>query len=227
MRILIIEDNRTTSAYLAKGLNEHLFTTDIAHDGKEGLYLALNTHYDLILLDVMLPHLDGWTLVKSIRAVHPNVPIMFLTARDRVSDRVKGLESGADDYLIKPFAFSELLARIRTLLRRQQANDPVEDSIEIADLTILPRQYRALRNKQNLVLTAKEFSLLLLFANKLGEPLSRTYIAEQVWDIHFDCDTNVIDVAIKRLRDKIDKPFYSPLIHTVRGVGYVMEVRLV
>jgi two-component system copper resistance phosphate regulon response regulator CusR len=223
VRILIVEDHPTTSSYLAKGLKEHLFIPDVAHDGKEGLYLALNNPYKLIILDVMLPHLDGWTLIKSIRAGHPHLPVLFLTARDTVEDRVKGLELGADDYLIKPFAFSELLARIRTLIRRTKPQETT-DAIHIADLTIHPRQYRVTRGNQPLTLTAKEFSLLLLFAQKLGEPLSRTYIAEQVWDIHFDCDTNVIDVAIKRLRDKVDKPFNLPLIHTVRGIGYMMEI---
>lgn len=224
MRILIVEDHLTTASYLQKGLKEHFFSPDLAHDGQEGLYLAMSNAYAVIILDVMLPLIDGWTLIKAIRAKDPLVPILFLTARDNIEDRVKGLELGADDYLIKPFAFSELLARIRTLMRRQKPHsDPT--LLAIADLIIHPNQYRVTRQNQSITLTSKEFMLLLLFANRLGEPLSRTYIAQHVWDIHFDCDTNVIDVAVKRLRDKIDKPFETKLIHTVRGVGYVMEVR--
>jgi len=224
VRVLIVEDHLRTSRYLQKGLKEHLISSDVANDGQEGLFLAMNHSYDVIILDVMLPKLDGWSLIKAIRANHPFLPILFLTAKDNVADRVKGFELGADDYLVKPFAFSELLARLRAIIRRNQPNTD-QQSIEIDDLIIHPHHYRVTRANQLLNLTAKEFMLLLLFANRLGEPLSRTYIAQEVWDIHFDCDTNVIDVAIKRLRDKIDKNFETKLIHTVRGVGYVMEVR--
>ena len=224
MRILIVEDHARTASYLQKGLKEQRFATDVALDGQEGLHLAMNNAYDVIILDVMLPYLDGWTLIKTIRANDTSVPILFLTAKDTIDDRVKGLELGADDYLIKPFAFSELLARLRTIVRRNQPQT-AQHSLHIDDLIIYPHQYRVTRADHTLNLTAKEFMLLLLFAHRLGEPLSRTYISEQVWDIYFDCDTNIIDVAVKRLRDKMDKPFANKLIHTVRGVGYVMEIR--
>jgi two-component system copper resistance phosphate regulon response regulator CusR len=223
MRVLVIEDNLTTADYLAQGLNENYFIPDIARDGQEGLFLATNNNYDVIILDVMLPYIDGWTLVKKIRQININVPILFLTAKDTVDDRVKGLELGADDYLVKPFAFSELLARIRSLLRRKQPHST--EILKIADLIIDTQKYKAMRGNNYIHLTAKEFMLLLLFVNKKGEVLSRTFIAEQVWDINFDCDTNAIDVAIKRLRDKVDKDFEKKLIHSVRGVGYVLEER--
>ena len=223
MRILIIEDNLTTAEYLHQGLKEHYFIPEIAASGQQGLFLATQNQYDAIILDVMMPVLDGWSLIKKIRQLNIQVPVLFLTAKDTVEDRVKGLELGADDYLIKPFAFSELLARIKTLLRRKQA--PTPSVFTIADLTIDTQKHRAVRGDQPILLTAKEFILLQLFVSKIGEVLSRTYIAEKVWDIHFDCDTNIIDVAIKRLRDKIDKPFSKKLIHSIRGVGYVLEER--
>lgn len=223
MRILIIEDNPATADYLSQGLKENYFIPDIAPDGQEGLFLATHNEYEVIILDVMIPHIDGWTLVKKIRQMNTRVPILFLTAKDTVDDRVKGLELGADDYLVKPFAFSELLARIRSLLRRKQPH--TTDTLTIADLIIDTQKHKVIRANHYLSLTAKEFMLLLLFANKTGEVLSRTFIAEQVWDINFDCDTNAIDVAIKRLRDKVDKDFNKKLIHSVRGVGYVFEER--
>ena len=210
MRILVIEDNFTTADYLNQGLKENYFIPDIAHDGQEGLFLAINNNYDVIILDVMIPHIDGWTLVKKIRQININVPILFLTAKDAVDDRVKGLELGADDYLVKPFAFSELLARIRSLLRRKQPQS--NEILTIADLVIDKQKHKAIRGNNYINLTTKEFMLLLLLANKTGEVLSRTFIAEQVWDINFDCDTNAIDVAIKRLRDKVDKNFNKKLI---------------
>lgn len=223
MRILIIEDNSKTAAYLSQALKENYFLPDVAPNGQEGLYLILNTKYDLIILDVMLPYMDGWTLIKKIREINPDIPVIFLTARDKVDDKVKGIELGADDYLVKPFAFSELLVRIRSLLRRCQPR--ISDIIEIADLKIDTNKYKATRNNIQLNLTAKEFLLLSFLAKRKGEVLSRTYIAEQVWDINFDCDTNAIDVAIKRLRDKVDTNFNKRLIHTVRGAGYVLEDR--
>lgn len=223
MRILVIEDNLTTADYLSQGLKENYFIPDIAHDGQEGLFLATNNDYDVIILDVMMPHIDGWTLVKKIRQININVPILFLTAKDTVDDRVKGLELGADDYLVKPFAFSELLARIRSLLRRKQPHST--EILKISDLIVDSQKHKAMRGNNYIHLTAKEFMLLLLLVNKTGEVLSRTFIAEQVWDINFDCDTNAIDVAIKRLRDKVDKDFDKKLIHSVRGVGYVLEER--
>lgn len=223
MRALIIEDNKTTANFLSQGLKENYFLPDIAHDGQEGMFLASQNSYDIIILDVMLPHIDGWTLLKKIRTFNTETPVLFLTAKDTVDDKVKGLELGADDYLIKPFAFSELLARIRSLLRRKQPQTTT--TLQIADLKIDTQRHKVSRGTVNLQLSAKEFMLLLLLANKTGEVLSRTYIAEQVWDINFDSDTNTIDVAIKRLREKIDKDFAKKLIHSVRGVGYVLEDR--
>lgn len=223
MRILIVEDNLTTAQYLCKGLQENYFTVDISHEGQEGLFLASNNFYDVIILDVMLPLIDGWSLLKKFRTINRKTPVLFLTARDSVEDRVKGLELGADDYLIKPFAFSELLARIRSILRRNQSQSM--EILEILDLKINTHKHQVTRQNIRISLTAKEFKLLLLFAKRQGEILSRTFLAEQVWDINFDSDTNAIDVAIKRLRDKIDSDFPIKLIHNVRGVGYVFEVR--
>jgi two-component system copper resistance phosphate regulon response regulator CusR len=223
MRILLIEDNNTTTDYLCQGLRENYFIPDIAHDGQEGLFLATHHDYEVIILDVMLPYIDGWTIVKKIREFNTTTPILFLTAVDAVDDKVKGLELGADDYLTKPFSFTELLARIRSLLRRKQPHaSPI---MQIADLKIDTGKNKVSRADAIILLTAKEYLLLLLLANRRGEVLSRTFIAEQVWDIHFDSDTNVIDVAIKRLRDKMDKNYSTNLIHTIRGVGYVLEER--
>lgn len=223
MRILIVDDEDKTAAYLANGLIENGFVVDTAKDGEEGLFLATNYQYDLVILDVMLPKLNGWLVLTKIRQFNPDMRVLFLTARDTVADRVKGLELGADDYLVKPFAFSELLARTRSLLRRSATQQP--EHIEIADLKIDLIKHKATRNAQRLDLTAKEFTLLTFLAQHMGEVLSRTLIAEQVWDINFDSDTNVIDVAIRRLRQKVDDPFPIKLIHTVRGIGYILEKR--
>ena len=223
MRILIIEDNQTTADFLSKGLQENYFIPDIAHEGQTGLFLAMQHDYPVIILDVMLPMLDGWEIIKKIREKNQHTQILFLTAKDTVEDRVKGLELGADDYLIKPFAFSELLARIRSLLRRKETQ--ASPLLKIADLEIDVARHKAMRNQQIIALTAKEFMLLHLLMQRSGEVLSRTFIAEKVWDINFDTDTNAIDVAVKRLRDKVDKNFPNKLIHSVRGVGYVLEVR--
>lgn len=223
MRLLIIEDEDKTAAYLAKGLGENGFIVDVSHDGQDGLFQATQHHYDIIIVDVMLPKLSGWEIVKEIRRVQSDVRILFLTARDSIEDKVKGLELGADDYLIKPFAFSELLARIRTLLRRGSTQQ--SEHITIADLSIDLLKHKATRGSQRLDLSPKEFALLVFLAQHPGEVLSRTLIAERVWDIHFDCDTNIIDVAIRRLRQKIDDGFDVKLIHTVRGIGYVFEAR--
>jgi two-component system copper resistance phosphate regulon response regulator CusR len=221
MRALVIEDNIKTAEYICKGLKETYFTVDVAHDGEDGLHLAVNNQYDIIILDVMMPKMDGWNVVKKIREQDSQTPVLFLTARDQVDDRVKGFELGADDYLIKPFAFSELIARIRSLLRRKQPLS--NDTLTIADLEIDIVKHRATRGDVRLNLTAKEFMLLVLLAKRSGEVLSRTYIAEQVWDINFDSDTNVVDVAIRRLRQKVDDRFEKKLIHTVRGMGYLLE----
>lgn len=222
-RILIIEDNTKTADYLSAALQENYFITDVARNGQEGLFLASQHIYDLIILDVMLPQVDGWTVLKKTRENNHHTLILFLTACDSVKERVKGFELGADDYLIKPFAFSELLARIRSLLRRQQPQ--TSDYLQIADLKIDILKHKAIRNHTHIPLTAKEFMLLVLLAQRKGEVLSRTFIAEHVWDINFDSDTKTIDVAVKRLRDKIDSHFDKKLIHTIRGVGYVLEER--
>ena len=223
MRILIIEDNIATANYLSQGFKENFFIPDVAHNGQDGLFMALTNAYDAIVLDVMLPHMDGWQLVQAFRQKNTVTPVLFLTAKDAVNDRVKGFEFGADDYLIKPFAFSELLARVRSLVRRRQPH--AASVLEIADLVIDVQKHKVSRNKTDVRLTAKEFMLLNFMANRIGEVLSRTLIAEQVWDINFDSDTKAIDVAIKRLRDKVDKDFDVKLIHNVRGVGYVFEIR--
>lgn len=224
MRILIIEDEQKTAAYLQKGLIQSGFIVDTASNGEDGLHLASNYTYDLIILDVMLPKINGWDLIVELRKVHADIRVLFLTACDNVEDKVRGLELGADDYLIKPFAFSELLARIRTLLRR--GNNPIANNITIADLNIDVTKHKAMRGKDRLHLSPKEFSLLVFMAQRPGEVVSRTLIAECVWDINFDSDTNVVDVAIRRLRQKVDDPFPTKLIHTVRGIGYVLEERI-
>ncbi len=223
MRILIVEDECKTAAYLHKGLSESGFVVDMASGGDDGLHLALTRDYDLIVLDVMLPERDGWTVLAAIRRAGKQTPVLFLTARDAVTDRVKGLELGADDYLVKPFAFSELLARVRSILRRGPGRQP--ETLQVADLELDFVRHRATRGSQRLDLTPKEFALLSLLARRKGEVLSRTLIAEQVWDMHFDSDTNVVDVAVRRLRRKADDAFPQKLIHTVRGLGYVLEER--
>lgn len=223
MRLLIIEDEPKTGSYLHQGLTEAGFVVDLARTGTDGLHLALTGEYDLVVLDVMLPGVDGWTVLRRLREAHLDVPVLFLTARDDVADRVHGLELGADDYLVKPFAFSELLARIRSLLRRGKSKEP--EVLTLADLELDVIRRRATRQGQRIDLTAKEFMLLLLLLRRQGEVLSRALIASQVWDMNFDSDTNVVDVAVKRLRSKVDDPFPVKLIHTVRGMGYVMEVQ--
>jgi two-component system, OmpR family, copper resistance phosphate regulon response regulator CusR len=222
MRILVVEDDQSTGDYLRKGLTESGFVVDLARNGTDGLHAASEAEYDLIVLDVMLPGLDGWTVLKRLREAK-QVPVLFLTARDDVQDRVKGLELGADDYLVKPFAFAELLARIRTLLRRGPTREP--ESLQIADLNIDVLRRRVTRAAQRIDLTPKEFALLYLLARRKGEILSRSFIASQVWDMNFDSDTNVVDVAVRRLRAKVDDPFEQKLIQTVRGMGYVLEER--
>ncbi len=223
MRILIVEDEKKTAAYLRKGLTENGFIVDVADEGENGLCCASTEEYDLIILDVMLPNRDGWFIISQIRKSGKQTPVLFLTARDAVKDRVKGLELGADDYLVKPFAFSELLARVRAILRRGPARQP--EVLHIADLEIDLLRHKATRGGGQLDLTPKEFLLLSLLVRRAGEVLSRVLISEQVWDMNFDCDTNVVDVAIRRLRRKVDESFPRKLIHTVRGMGYVLEER--
>ena len=222
MRILVVEDDIGTGDYLKKGLSEAGYGVDLARTGTDGLFRALEQDYDAIVLDVMLPGLDGWQIIEVLRK-KSDVPILFLTARDGVQDRIHGLELGADDYLIKPFSFTELVLRLRTLLRRGPAREA--DHYAIADLQLDVLRRRAVRQEQVIPLTNKEFMLLHLLVRREGEVLSRTQIASQVWDKNFDSDTNVVDVAIKRLRAKIDRPFDVKLIHSVRGIGYVCEPR--
>lgn len=222
MKILVIEDEPKTGAYVKQGLVEAAFVVDLVRDGSDGLHQALTEAYDLIVLDVMLPGMDGWQVLAGIRKAGKDVPILFLTARDQVDDRVRGLELGADDYLVKPFAFSELLARVRTLLRRGARNREVE-FLCAADLELDLLRRRVTRGGKRIDLTAKEFALLELLLRRQGEVLPRSLIASQVWDMNFDSDTNVIDVAVRRLRAKVDDEFETKLIHTVRGMGYVLE----
>ncbi|SQI36170.1 Transcriptional regulatory protein CusR [Leminorella richardii] len=222
MKLLVIEDEAKTGEYLSKSLTESGFVVDLADNGMNGYHLAMTHDYDLVVLDIMLPDIDGWTIVKSLRAAGKGVPILLLTALGNVDHRVKGLELGADDYLVKPFAFAELLARVRTLLRRG-ATAIVESHFQVSDLIIDLIKRRVTRAGKRINLTSKEFSLLEFFVRHQGEALPRSLIASQVWDMNFDSDTNVIDVAIKRLRSKIDDDFEPKLIHTVRGVGYIFE----
>ena len=221
MKILIVEDKAKTAAYLHKGLTENGFVVDPADNGRDGLELAISGKHDLVILDIVLPQCDGWTILTRMRSNKQQTPVLFLTARDSVPDRVKGLDLGADDYLVKPFAFSELLARIRSLLRRGQALH--EEVLRIADLELDFTRLRVTRAGHCIRLTPKEFSLLSLLAQHAGEIQSRTLIAEQVWNMNFDSATNVVDVAIRRLRSKVDDSFEKKLIHSVRGMGYVLE----
>ncbi|WP_159683033.1 heavy metal response regulator transcription factor [Cognatazoarcus halotolerans] len=224
MKVLIVEDEAKTGDYLRQGLGEAGYNTDLARTGIDGLHLALTGGYDLLILDVMLPGLDGWQILETVRRGGTDIPVLFLTARDQVEDRVKGLELGADDYLVKPFAFAELLARVRTLLRRgRSGTEPTVLGIADLELDLLRR--RVSRAGRRIDLTAKEFGLLELLLRRQGEVLPRSLIASQVWDMNFDSDTNVIEVAVRRLRAKVDDPFEPKLIHTVRGMGYVLEIR--
>ena len=221
MKILIVEDEKKIGDYLKQGLSEAGFVADLARDGMDGLHLALTEAYDLVVLDVMLPKLDGWQVLEAMRKAGKDIPVLFLTARDQVADRVKGLELGADDYLVKPFAFAELLARARTLLRRGKSKEP--ELLRVADLELDLMRRRVSRSGRRIDLTAKEFGLLELLMRRQGEVLPRSLIASQVWDMNFDSDTNVIEVAVRRLRAKMDDNFEPKLIRTVRGMGYVLE----
>ncbi|ANQ25144.1 DNA-binding response regulator [Vibrio natriegens] len=224
MRLLLIEDEDKTASYLSRALKEQGFTNDIANDGIDGLYLAKEIDYDAIILDVMLPGIDGYEVVTRLRQVK-QTPVLMLSARGSVEERVKGLRSGADDYMPKPFSLIELIARVQALLRRRSNDGTDITQIKIHDLHLDLMARRVTRARERLELTAKEFSLLSLLARHQGEILSKMMIAEQVWDMNFDSDANVVEVAIKRLRDKVDKPFDTKLLHTVRGMGYVLEIR--
>jgi len=221
VKILVVEDEKKAAAYLRKGLVENGFVVDVASDGDDGLHLARRGEYELVVLDVMLPRRDGWSVLGELRRAGSQTPVLFLTAKDGLPDRVKGLNLGADDYLVKPFAFSELLARIRSILRRGPSRQP--EMLKRADLEIDLIRHRVARGGRKLDLTPKEFALLALLARRAGEVLSRTAIAEQVWDMNFDGGTNVVDVHVRRLRSKVDDPFDRKLIHTVRGMGYVLD----
>jgi two-component system copper resistance phosphate regulon response regulator CusR len=222
MKILIVEDEPKTGAYLRQGLIEAGFVVDLARNGPDGLHLALGGTYDLAILDVMMPGMSGWEVLQAIRHEGLQVPAMFLTARDQVEDRVKGLELGADDYLVKPFSFAELLARVRTIVRRGRSGTE-STTLQVADLQLDLLRRRVTRDGKRLNLTAKEFGLLELLMRRQGEVLPRSLIASQVWDMNFDSDTNVIEVAMRRLRVKIDDDHQFKLIQTVRGMGYVLE----
>lgn len=226
MKILIVEDEPKLAEYLRRALTESSYIVDVAHSGTEGSFLATEGQYDLVLLDVMLPGLDGYAVLRELRR-GKHVPVLMLTARDKVEDRVRGLQAGADDYLVKPFALSELLARVQALLRRGALSSDSQDPtvLRLADLEVDLVRRKASRSGQRLDLTAKEFTLLTLLLRRHGQVLSRTALAEQVWDMNFDSNTNVVEVAVRRLRGKIDDTFEKKLLHTVRGMGYVLEDR--
>ncbi|NBW49913.1 MAG: response regulator [Betaproteobacteria bacterium] len=223
MKILIVEDEPKTGEYLRQGLKEASFVVDLAHNGNDGLHAALEGMHDLIILDVMLPGMNGWEVMRNLRHQGNMVPVIFLTAKDQVEDRIKGLELGADDYLVKPFSFAELLARVRTILRRGMSGVEAT-SLKVADLELDLLRRRVSRGGKRIDLTSKEFGLLELLMRRQGEVLPRSLIASQVWDMNFDSDTNVIEVAVRRLRSKIDDPFEPKLLQTVRGMGYVLEI---
>lgn len=222
MKILIIEDEPKTGEYLKQGLTEASFVVDLCHNGQDGLHAALGGEHDMVILDVMLPGINGWEVMRNLRRQGSKVPVLFLTAKDQVEDRIKGLELGADDYLVKPFSFAELLARVRVILRRGKFGVE-ETSLKVADLELDLLRRRVSRAGGRIDLTSKEFGLLELLMRRQGEILPRSVIASQVWDMNFDSDTNVIEVAVRRLRSKIDDPFEPKLLQTVRGMGYVLE----
>ncbi|KKL65233.1 hypothetical protein LCGC14_2157030 [marine sediment metagenome] len=223
MRLLVVEDEAKTGDYLKQGLSEAGFQVSLARNGLDGHHLAMTDLFDVIILDVMLPDVSGWKILQSLREADNKTPVLFLSARDSIDDRVKGLELGADDYLIKPFAFAEVLARVRTLIRRGVVQT-VDDILIVADLEMDIPKRKIQRAGKRILLSNKEFSLLELLLRREGEVLPRSLIASQVWDMNFDSDTNVIDVAIRRLRAKVDDDFTVKLIHTVRGMGYKLEV---
>ncbi len=222
MKILVIEDEPRAAAYLRQGLAESGYTVELAASGTDGLHAAAHGDHDLVVLDVMLPGIDGFAVLGALRSAK-QTPVLMLTARGLTDDKLRGFELGADDYLVKPFEFPEFLARVRALLKRGSAAPP--EALRVADLELDPLRHRAVRAGQRIDLSAKEFALLALLVRRAGQVLSRTQIASLVWDIHFDSDSNVVEVAVRRLRAKVDEPFADKLIHTVRGVGYVLEPR--
>lgn len=221
MKILVVEDEKKVASFIKKGLEEEYYSVDLAYDGKEGLKFALNGEYDLMILDIMLPVRDGISLLKDIRSEKINSPVLLLTAKDTVSDKVEGLDSGADDYLTKPFAFEELLARIRALLRRNEGRKSLY--LNAGDLVLDTQSHKVTRSGQEISLTPKEYSILEYLLRNKNRVISRTLLSEHVYDYHFDSDTNVIDVYINKLRNKIDKQFKVALLHTIRGVGYIIK----
>ncbi|NNH26536.1 heavy metal response regulator transcription factor [Acinetobacter terrestris] len=221
MHILIVEDETKIAEFLAKGLNESGYLSSVAHDGLTALTLLQEKNFDLVILDVMLPEIDGWQVLKTLRTFS-KIPVLMLTAKDHVLDRVKGLELGADDYLIKPFSYIELLARVKSLLRRSVKTE--SEYYQVEDLILYRLERTVYRNQQKIDLSSKEFSLLHLLMQHQGELLTRSQIASEVWNINFETDTNVVDVAIRRLRAKIDDHFQPKLIHTVRGMGYRLSI---
>jgi len=223
VKVLVIEDDRKAASYLQRGLSEHGYVVDVSHDGEEGREMALQFGYALLIIDVLLPKRDGLSVLSSLRRLGNQTPALLLSALGAVDDRVRGLRTGADDYIVKPFAFSELLARMESVLRRAPARQA--EVVRVADLEIDVLRHKATRCGNRLDLTRKEFQLLSLLARHAGDVFSRTMIAEQVWDMNFDSDTNLVEVHIRRLRGKVDDPFEKKLIHTVRGLGYVVEER--
>ena len=221
MRILVVEDEKKVASFIKKGLEEEHYAVDIAYDGEEGLAMARINEYDLILLDIMLPRLDGMEVLRQIRRNGSNVPILMLTARDSVEDIVSGLDGGSDDYLTKPFSFAELVARVRALLRRKAREKT--DILKIGDLSLSTSTHRVKRGEREIELTPKEYALLEYFMRNPNRILTRTLITEHVWDYHFDPETNVIDVYVNYLRKKIDQGFEKKLIHTIRGSGYMIQ----
>lgn len=224
MKLLVIEDEVRAADYLKQGLSENGYSVDVAHTGTDGLHVAANGDHDLVILDIMLPGIDGFAVLSALRT-SKSTPVLLLTARGQTNDKVRGFDLGADDYLVKPFQFPELLARVRALLKRGKGQ-VIDTVLKIADLEVDPVRHRAIRSGKRVDLTAKEFALLTLLLQRSGEVLSRTQIASLVWDINFDSDSNVVEVAIRRLRAKVDDEFTEKLIHTVRGVGYVLEHRV-
>lgn len=221
MRILVVEDEKKVASFIKKGLEEEYYSVDVAFDGKEGLKLALSEEYDLIILDLMLPFKDGLSILKELRSEKIFTPVLILTARDTIQDKVTGLDSGADDYLAKPFSFEELLARIRALLRRNSVDK--NNILKAGDLKLDTQAHKAYRNDIEIQLTAKEYAILEYLMRNKNRVVSRTKISEHIYEFHFDPETNVIDVYINKLRNKVDKGFEKPIIRTVRGVGYLIK----